>query len=41
MADNMSKLLIDPNLVGVWFLLQVPIINFREMAADFVILGDG
>ena len=85
MADNMSKLSIDPNLVGfgfyckslssnlekwqpiLWFwlmadiqdgrqhvkvvdwpklsgvrfLLQVPIINFREMAADFVILGNG
>ena len=40
MADNMSKLSIDPNLVG-GFLLQVPIIKFREMAADFVILGDG
>ena len=85
MADNMSKLSINPNLVGfcfyckslssnlekwqpiLWFwvmadiqdgrqhvkvfdwpklsgvrfLLQVPIINFREMAADFVILGNG
>ena len=85
MADNMSKLSIDPNLVGfgfyckslssnlenwqpiLWFwvmadiqdgrqhvkvvdwpklsgvrfLLQVPIIKFREMAADFVILGNG
>ena len=65
MADNMSKLSINPNLVGfgfyykflssilekwqpffvilgkVQFLLQVPIINFREMAANFVILGNG
>ena len=85
MADNMSKLSIDPNLVvfdfyckslslilekwqpflwfwvmadiqdgrqhvkvvdwskcsGVRFLLQVPIIDFREMAAIFVILGNG
>ena len=30
-----------PKLSGVQFLLQVPIIEFREMAADFVILGDG
>ena len=85
MADNMSKLSIDPNLVGfgiyykllssilekwqpiLWFwvmadiqdgrqhvkvvnwpklsgvrfLLQVPIIKFREMAAIFVIFGNG
>ena len=30
-----------PKLSGVRFLLQVPIINFREMAAIFVILGNG
>ena len=85
MADNMSKLSINPNLVGfsfyckflssilekwqpiLWFwvmadiqdgrqhvkvvnwpklsgvrfLLQVPIIKFREMAVNFVILGNG
>ena len=30
-----------PKLSGVRFLLQVPIIKFREMAVNFVILGNG
>ena len=42
MADNMSKLSINPNLMGFGFYYKfLPIINFREMAANFVILGNG